>query len=187
LDVIFQFMVNLHGTNLIYHNNSYYSVSFVFITLAWTFFTILSNALLRSGSNIYRRSLPVRNIGRSGTVNGRGRWTAWNVHTLQYKRSAKSCSRTHFKNDRNTVWTDFLIAENLTYWCLNDLSLIRLSSVEKGALQVCPRYFYSLFVTMLPTMLPIAFIPRQTSQFCPVNGSSRLFSLLQKIMFRNKN
>ena len=112
MDVIFQFMVNLHETNLIYHNNSYYSVFFFFVTLAWTFFTILSNALLRSGSNISRRSLPVRNIGRSGKVNGQGRWTVWKVHTLQYKWSetfAKSCSRyVHVHASKlKKRWTDF--------------------------------------------------------------------------------
>jgi len=161
LDVIFQFMVNLHETSLIYHNNSYYSVSFVFVTLAWTFFTILSNALLRSGSNISRRSLPVRNIERSGTVNGWGRWTVWNVCKIMF-----TC--TLQKRKKHCMIWFFIIAENLTYWCLNDLSLIRLS-VEKGALKVCPRYFYSLFVTMAYYL------------------HLKTFSLLQKIMCRNKN
>ena len=58
-----------------------------------------------------------RNVGRSGTVNGQGRWTVGNIHTVQDKRSKtfpKSCtryfhgtftvrSRSRFNNERNTV------------------------------------------------------------------------------------
>ncbi len=59
-------------------------------------------------------SVPERSANgqeRSGTVmvtvNGQGRWTVCNDHTLQGKRSetfAKSRSRSRFKNERNTVF-----------------------------------------------------------------------------------
>jgi hypothetical protein len=61
------------------------------------FLTFLRPEELRSDNETFRK---VKNVGRSETVNSKGRWTFSNVPTVQDKRAeefAKSLSRSGFK------------------------------------------------------------------------------------------
>ncbi len=124
--IVIRILTNYHTFDLFEYdkdNVESQSVSFVFEAWTWTVFTIRSNALLRSDSNVLGRSalqlfaFPDRFkrfhesfrplygqkgsetvMKRPGTVNSQWtviRWTVWNV--------GKSLSRSRFKNERNTV------------------------------------------------------------------------------------